>query len=148
MDTREASSPDDQRIQGILAYFNDNIDKSKASDFLHSLLVSHDILTWNFCGQIVYLSKTIPNKNIVDQWEYCLSPNGVNIPEPPGLNVFVKGLPQSKSTRSLLRMHRFYPGFILDPLEGEEESDNDDSEEEMDDEEKESEQSENERDPR
>ena len=34
MDTREATSPEDQRIQGILSYFDDNIDKSKASDFL------------------------------------------------------------------------------------------------------------------
>ena len=74
MDTRDATTHGDQRIQGILAYFDDNIDKSKASEFLHRLLVSHDILKWNFCGQIVYLAKTIQNTNIVDQSEYCLSP--------------------------------------------------------------------------
>ena len=52
MDTGEATSHEDKRIQGILSYFDDNIDKSKGPDFLHSLLVSHDILTWNLCGQI------------------------------------------------------------------------------------------------
>ena len=63
MDTREAHSPKDQRIHVILAYCEDNIDKSKASDLLRSLLVSHDIT------------------NIVDLLEYCLSPYDLNIPD-------------------------------------------------------------------
>ena len=46
MDSREASSHDDQRIQGILAYFDDNIAKYKGPNFLHNLLVSDDILTY------------------------------------------------------------------------------------------------------
>ena len=145
MDSREASTPDDQLIQGILAYFDANVDKSKGPDFLHSLVVSHDTLTWHFCGQIVYLAKTIPNRNIVDQLEYCLSPNDVNIPEPPGLNVFLKGLAAIKIDNECIENAQVLAMLVR---EGKEESDNDDTEEETDCKEEESEQPENERDPR
>ena len=74
-----------------------------------------------------------------------MSPNDANIPEPPGLNVFVKGLDAIKIDKEYIENAQVLATLVR---EGEEESDNDDSEEETDGEEKESEQSENERDPR
>ena len=90
----------------------------------------------------MYLAKTIPNRNIVGQLEYCLSPNDVNIPEPPGLNVFVKGLAAIKIGKEYIENAQVLAMLIR---EGKEESDNDDTEEETDGKEEESEQAENER---
>ena len=129
MDTGEATSPEDKRIQGILSYFDDNIAKPKALDLLHSLLVvSHDILTWNFRGEIVYFAKTIPNTNIVDQFEYCLCPYDVNIPEPPGFYVFVKELAAIRIDKEYIENAHV---LAMPAREGEEERD-DDLEEETD----------------
>ena len=58
-----------------------------------------------------------------------MSPNDVNIPEPPGLNVFVKGLAAIKIGKEYIENAQVLAMLVR---EGKEESDNDDTEEEAD----------------
>jgi hypothetical protein len=102
MDSKERSSPRHWRVEDILGHLNDNVDKNNTEERLHCILTSTDILTWNLQGQIVYKGQNIRGTNIVDLLQYTVLPYITEIPEPAGLDIFLKGLAQLEIDKSLI----------------------------------------------
>ena len=95
-------SPRHWRVEDILGQLNDNVDKNNAEELLHCILTSTDILTWNLQGEIVYKGQNIRGTNIVDLLQYTVLPYNAEIPEPAGLNIFLKGLVKLEIDKSLI----------------------------------------------
>jgi hypothetical protein len=102
MDGKERSSPRHWRVEDILGHLNDNVDKNNAEELLHCILAFTDILTWNLQGEIVYKGQNIRGTNIVDLLQYTVLPYKTEIPEPAGLNIFLKGLATLEIDKSLI----------------------------------------------
>ena len=86
----------------MLGNLNDNVDKNNAEELLHCILTSTDILTWYLQGEIVYKGQNIRVTNIVDILQYTVLPYNTEIPEPAGLNIFLKGLAKLEINKSLI----------------------------------------------
>ena len=92
MDIDAKSSPQHWRLQDILLYLNNKNKRDTAEKILHSILTSGDILTWNPEKEMVYHGRNIPNTNIIDLLDSTFLPYEAHIPEPRGLELFIKGL--------------------------------------------------------
>jgi hypothetical protein len=101
MDSDKRSSPEQWRLEDILKYL-DVDDEHEAEEILHSILTSTGILTWNGKGEIVYGGHNIRGTDIVDLLKYCVTPYHPYIPEPTGLSIFIKGLPELEIDKSLI----------------------------------------------
>jgi hypothetical protein len=101
MNIDSKTSPRHWRVEDILGHLNDNVDKNNAEELLHCILTSTDILTWNLQGEIVYKGQNIRGTNIVDLLQYTILPYNTEIPEPAGLNIFLKGLAKLEIDKSL-----------------------------------------------
>ena len=76
--------------------------KLQQKKFLHSILISSDILTWNPQGEIIYHGRDIPGTNIENLLQYALLPYNSHIPEPRGLYLFTKGLVEAGINKYLI----------------------------------------------
>jgi hypothetical protein len=99
MDSDKRSSPERWRLEDILKYL-DVDDEHEAEEILHSILTSTGILTWNGRGEIVYRGHNIRGTDIVDLLKNCVTPYHPDIPEPTGLNIFIKGLAELEIDKS------------------------------------------------
>jgi hypothetical protein len=102
MNIDSKTSPRLWRVEDILGHLNDNVDKNNAEELLHCILTSTDILRWNLQGKIVYKGQNIRGTNIVDLLQYTILPYNTEIPEPAGLNIFLKGLAKLEIDKSLI----------------------------------------------
>ena len=68
--------------------------EKRASDFLHSMAASKDILFWTPGGQLLQNKRKIPVTNIVELVEYVLLPHNNEVTKPRALNKFLDGLPE------------------------------------------------------
>ena len=68
--------------------------EKRASDFLHSMAASKDILFWTPGGQLLQNKRQIPVTNIVELVEYVLLPHNSEVTKPRALNKFLDGLPE------------------------------------------------------
>ena len=84
------SSPQHWRIQDILLYLNNKSKRDTAEKILHSILTSGDILTWNPQKEWFITGRNIPNTNIIDLLDHTLLPYEAQIPEPRGIDLFIK----------------------------------------------------------
>ena len=89
MDSKERSSPRHWRVEDILGHLTDNVDKNNAEELLLQ-------------GEIVYKGQNIRGTNIVDLLQYTVLPYNTEIPEPAGLNIFLKGLAKLEIDKSLI----------------------------------------------
>jgi hypothetical protein len=99
MDSDKLSSPEQWRLEDILKYL-DVDDEHEAKEILHSILTSTGILTWNGKGEIVHRGHNIRGTltDIVDLLKYY----HLDIPEPTGLSIFIKGLAELEIDKSLI----------------------------------------------
>ena len=102
MNIDSKTSPRHWRVEDIFGHLNDNVDKNNAEELLHCILTSTDILTWNLQGEIVYKGQNIRGTNIVDLLQYTVLPYNTEIPEPAGLDIFLKGLAKLEIDKSLI----------------------------------------------
>ena len=91
MDSDQERSPEQWRLDDILTYLHLD-DTHNAKEILHSVLTSTDILTWNSQGEIVYRGHEIRGTDIADLLRYCVTHCNPDVPEPYGMNIFLKGL--------------------------------------------------------
>ena len=66
--------------------------EKRASDLLHSMAASKDILFWTPSGQLLRNKRTIPVTNIAELVEYVLLPHNNEVTKPRALNTFLDGL--------------------------------------------------------
>ena len=65
---------------------------SSASDVLHSMAASKDIVFWTPSGQLLRNKRTIPVTNIAELVDYVLLPHNNEVTKPRALNTFLDGL--------------------------------------------------------
>ena len=65
---------EEPRIKDVLSHLSRAVPEKRASDFLHSMAASKDILFWTPSGQLLRNKRTIPVTNIAElvEYVYCL----------------------------------------------------------------------------
>ena len=80
------------RTKDVLSHLSRAVSEKRASDLLHSMAASKDILFWTPSGQLLRNKRTIPVTNIAELVEYVLLPHNNEVTKPRALNTFLDGL--------------------------------------------------------
>ena len=70
--------------------------------FLASILLKEMRYLYKISMEIVYKGQNIRGTNIVDLSQYCVTPYHSYIPEPVGLQIFLKGLAKLEIDKSII----------------------------------------------
>ena len=94
----QSGSPDDEsedeepRIKDVLSNLSNAVSNERASDLLHSMATSRDIVFWTPRGQLPRNKRIIPVTNIEELVEYVLLPHNDDVTKPRALNTLLDGL--------------------------------------------------------
>ena len=88
----DESEDEEPRIKDVLSHLSRAVSGKRASDLLHSMAASKDILFWTPSGQLLRNKRTIPLTNIAELVEYVLLPHKSEVTKPCALNTFLDGL--------------------------------------------------------
>ena len=100
------------------------VSRKRASELLHSVATSKDILFWTPRGQLLGHQRLIPVTNISELVEYVLLPQNSDAAKPRALNTFLNGLAVLEVHKHLIKNEK----ILSDLLEKEKEhQDNEDS---------------------
>ena len=83
---------EERRIKDVLSHLSRAVSEKHASDLLHSMAASKDILFWTPSGQLLRNKRTIPLTNIAELVVYVLLPHKSEVTKPCALNTFLDGL--------------------------------------------------------
>ena len=103
----EHSNDEEPRIKDVLANLSKTVSRQRASDLLHSMAASKDILFWTPRGQILRKNRVIPVTNIAELVEYIPLPHNDEIIKPRALNTFLDGLAELGVDKRLIKTRRF-----------------------------------------
>ena len=90
----DESEDKEPRIKDVLSHLSRAVPEQCASDLLHSIAASKDILFWTPSGQLLRNESTIPVTNIAKLVEYVLLSHNNDVTKPRALNMFLDGLAQ------------------------------------------------------
>ena len=76
---------EEQRIKDVLSNLSQAVSKKRASDLLHSMAASRDVLFWTSRGQLLRSKRIIPVTNIAELVEYVLLPHNDDVTKPHAL---------------------------------------------------------------
>ena len=99
----EQSNDDEPRIKDVLRNLSETVSRKHASDLLHSLAASKDILFWTPRGQLLRNQRIIPVTNISELVEYVLLPHNDEVIKPRALNTFLEGLAELGVDKRLIK---------------------------------------------
>ena len=102
----EESDNEEPRIKDVLEGLSRLVSRQKASDLLHSMAASKDILFWTPRGQLLRNQRIIPVTNISDLVEYVLLPHNNDIVKPRALKTFIDGLAELGISKRLIQNKR------------------------------------------
>ena len=88
----DESKDEEPRINDVLSNLSNAVSNERASDFLHSMATSRDILFWTPRGQLLRNKRIIPVTNIAELVEYVLLPHNDDATKPRALNTLLDGL--------------------------------------------------------
>ena len=71
----EQNNDEEPRIKDVLENLSQSVSRKRASDLLHSMATSKDILFWTPRGQLLRKNRLIPVTNIAELVEYVLLPH-------------------------------------------------------------------------
>ena len=91
-DDEHSNDPEEPRIKDVLGNLSKTVSRKRASDLLHSMAASKDILFWTPRGQLLRNQRIIPVTNISELVEYVLLPHNDKVIKPRALNTFLEGL--------------------------------------------------------
>ena len=104
----EDSSDEEPRIKDVLENLSQTVSRKRASDLLHSMAASKDILFWTLRGQLLRNKRIIPVKNIAELIvEFILLPHNDDVTKPTALNTFLDGLAELGVDKRLIKKRRF-----------------------------------------
>ena len=86
--------------------------EKRASDLLHSMATSKDILFWTPRGQLLRKKRIIPVTNIPELVEYVLLPHNNEVTKPRGLNMFLDGLEELGIDKGLIKNKKLLSELI------------------------------------
>ena len=90
----EESASEEPQINDVLNNLSQAVSRKYASDLLHSMSASKDILFWTPRGELLRNQRRIPVTNISELVEYVLLPHNTDVARPRALNTFLDGLAQ------------------------------------------------------
>ena len=88
----DESKDEEPKIKDVLSNLSNAVSNARASDFLHSMATSRDILFWTPRGQLLWNKRIIPVTNIAELVEYVLLPHNDDATKPRTLNTLLDGL--------------------------------------------------------
>ena len=122
----EENAIEEPRINDVLNNLSQSVSRKYASDLLHSMSASKDILFWTPRGQLLRNQRRIPVTDISELVEYVLLPHNTDVDRPRALNTFLDGLAQLGVDKRLIK-NKKVPSNILQKEQAyrdKEESDN------------------------
>ena len=102
----EESDNEEPRIKDVLEGLSQLVSQQKASDLLHSMAASKDILFWTPRGQLLRNQRIIPVTNISELVEYVLLSDNDDIVKPRALKTFIDGLAELGINKRLIQNKR------------------------------------------
>ena len=99
----EHSNDEEPRIKDVLGNLSKTVSRKRASDLLHSMAASKDILFWTPRGQILRKNRIIPVTNIAELVEYILLPHNDEVIKPRALNTCLDGLAELGVDKRLIK---------------------------------------------
>ena len=102
----EESDNEEPRIKDVLEGLSQLVSRQKASDLLHSMAASKDILFWTPRGQFLRNQRIIPVTNISELVEYVLLPQNDDVVKPRALKTFIDGLAELGINKRLIQNKR------------------------------------------
>ena len=88
----DESEDEEPRIKDVLRYLSRAVSEKRASDLLHGMAASKDILFWTPRGQLLRNKSIIPVTNIAELVEYVSFPHNNEVTKPRALDTFLDGL--------------------------------------------------------
>ena len=88
----DESEDEEPRIKDVVSHLSRAVPEKRASDLLHSMAASKDILFCTPRGKLLRNKRTIPVINIAGLVEYVLLPHNNEITKPRALSTFLGGL--------------------------------------------------------
>ena len=99
----DESEGEEPRIKDVLSHLSPAVPEKRASDLLHRMAASKDILFWTPSGQLLRSKRTIPVTNIVELVEYVLLSHNNEVTKPRALNTFLDGLAELGIDKGLIK---------------------------------------------
>ena len=90
-------------ISDVLNNLSQTVSRKYASDLLHCMAASKDILFWTPRGQLLRNQRRIPVTNISELVGYVLLPYNTDVARPRALNTFLDGLAQLGVDKRLIK---------------------------------------------
>ena len=110
--TPDESEDEEPRIKDVLSHLSRAVLEKRASDLLHSMAASKDILFWTPSGQLLRNKRTIPVTNIAELVEYVLLPHNNEVTKPRALNTFLDGLAELGIDKGLIKNKKLISDLI------------------------------------
>ena len=98
----EQSDDEEPRIKDVLENLSQTVSRKRASDLLHSMAASKDILFWILL-LLLRKNRIIPVTNIAELVEYVLLPHNEEVFKPRALNTFLDGMAESGVDKHLIK---------------------------------------------
>ena len=108
----DKSEDEEPRIKDVLSHFFQAVSQKRASELLHSMAASKDILFWTPRGQLLRNKGIIPVTNIPDLAEYVLLPDNNDVTKPRALNTFLDGLEELGIDKGLIKNKKLLSDLI------------------------------------
>ena len=108
----EDSSDEEPRIKDFFENLSQTVSRKRASDLLHSMAASKDILFWTPRGQLLRNKRIIPVTNIAELVEYILLPHNDDVTKPRALNTFLDVLAELGVDKRLIKKQEDFERFI------------------------------------
>ena len=150
-DEEPDSSDEEPRIKDVLENLSQTVSRKRASDLLHSMAASKDILFWTPRGQLLRNKRIIPVTNISELVEDILLPHNDDVTKPRALNTFLDGLAELGVDKRLIKNKKIFSDLLEkekayreNENEADDDNDSNDSNDSSDQEESPSEQSQSE----
>ena len=102
----EESDNEEPQIKEVLEGLSQLVSRQMASDLLHSMAASKDVLFWTPRGQLLRNQLIIPVTNISELVEYVLLPQNDDVVKPRALKTFIDGLAELGIDKRLIQNKR------------------------------------------
>ena len=110
--SRDESEDNEPRIKDVLSHLSQAVSVKRASELLHSMAASKDVLFWTPRGQLKKIKRIIPVTNIAELLEYLLVPHNDDVTKPRALNTFLDGLAELGIDRGLIKNKKLLSDLI------------------------------------
>ena len=99
----DESESEEPRIKDVLNNLSNAVSRKHASELLHSMAASKNILFWTPSGLLLRNQRAIPVTNISELVEYVLLPHNEDVAKPRALNTFLDGLAELGVNKRLVK---------------------------------------------